>query len=310
MKRTFLIAALLLLTGCTVTDRTAPTSEAAEERAVSEETDAPETAPEPEAPTAEPAPEPKTVSFCAVGDNLIHSPIYYQAFGGGGYDFTDAYSGVADIIANADVAVINQETLICNDMYEPSNYPYFNSPTALGDHMMALGFDVFTLANNHCLDYGEQGLSYSLDYWDSRNAVTAGVYRNEEDKSKIRTAEFGGVTFSFLSYTESLNGLSLPADSEMIIGNANDLDGMISDIKAAKELSDVCVVALHWGVEGSGVIEDRQREYARELAEAGADIIIGNHPHVLRGIEMIERSDGETLCAYSLGNFISAQNSG
>lgn len=311
MKRTLFFAALLLLTGCTATDRSTPTSEAtAEEHIISEEAGSPETAPETREPTAEPLPEPKTVSFCAVGDNLIHSPIYYQAYGGSEYDFTDAYSGVADIIAGADVAVINQETLICNDMYEPSNYPFFNSPTALGDHMMALGFDVFTLANNHCLDYGEQGLSYSLDYWESRNAVTAGVYRNEADKSTVRTAEFGGITFSFLSYTESLNGLSLPAGSEMVIGDANDLDGMIADIKAAKELSDVCVVALHWGVEGSGVIEDRQREYAHALAEAGADIIIGNHPHVLRDIELIERSDGETLCAYSLGNFISAQNAG
>ena len=176
--------------------------------------------------------------------------------------------------------------------------------------MTELGFDVFTLANNHCLDYGERGLAYSLDYWESKNVLTAGVYRNEADKNDIRTAEYGGITFSFLSYTESLNGLSLPSASEMVIGDANDLGSMLSDVRAAKELSDVCVVALHWGVEGSGIIEDRQREYARELAEAGADIIIGNHPHVLRGIEMIEKTDGETLCAYSLGNFISAQNSG
>lgn len=311
MKKKVLIAALLLLTGCTSTLRTAPTEEVTIEAPITEETpEPPERSAETEETVIVETPEPKTVSFCAVGDNLIHSPIYRQAYGADGYDFTAAYSGIADIIESADVAVINQETLICNDMYEPSNYPFFNSPVALGDYMMELGFDVFTLANNHCLDYGEQGLSYSLDYWESRNAVTAGVYRNEADKNNIRTAEFGGITFSFLSYTESLNGLSLPTPSEMVIGNANKLDSMISDIKAAKEISDVCVVAMHWGTEDSGIIEDKQREYARELAEAGADIIIGNHPHVLRNIEMIERSDGETLCAYSLGNFISAQNAG
>lgn len=312
MKKT-LVLSFVLLVGCSAADAPASdTLEVSEEAtAVMAETaetvDAAEFA---EPVTVEAPPEPKTVSFCAVGDNLIHSPIYYQAFGENGYDFTAAYEGVADIIAGADIAVINQETLICNDMYEPSNYPFFNSPTALGDHMTELGFDVFTLANNHCLDYGERGLAYSLDYWESRNALTAGVYRNEADKNDIRTAEFGGITFSFLSYTESLNGLSLPAASEMVIGDANDLGGMLSDVRAAKGLSDVCVVALHWGVEGSGVIEDKQREYARELAEAGADIIIGNHPHVLRDIEMIEKPNGETLCAYSLGNFISAQNSG
>ena len=86
---------------------------------------------------------------------------------------------------------------------------------------------------------------------------------------------------------------------------------MIADIKAAKQASDVCVVALHWGIENSDIIEDWQRTYAKALADAGADIIIGNHPHVLRDIEMIERKDGgKTLCAYSLGNFISAQSVG
>lgn len=259
--------------------------------------------------TEPPAPEPNTVSFCAVGDNLIHEPIYMQAKTENGYDFSPAYKGIRDIIERADLAVINQETLICNDMYEPSTYPYFNSPKALGDYMIEMGFDVFTLANNHCLDYGEKGLSHTLDYWEGKKEVTAGTYRNTEDKNKIRTSEFGGITFSFLSYTQFLNGLSLPEGSEMVIGDVNDLKGMIADIKAAKQISDVCVVALHWGVEDYHTIEDWQRNYAQALADAGADIIIGNHPHVLRDIETIKRQDGgETLCAYSLGNFISAQS--
>ena len=261
--------------------------------------------------TEPPAPEIKTVSFCATGDNLIHAPIYNQARTENGYDFTAAYQGVVDMIARADVAVLNQETLICNDMYEPSTYPCFNSPIALGDHMIDIGFDVFTLANNHCLDYGEKGMSYSLDYWDGKDQVTAGTYRDIADKNNIRTAEYGGIKFSFLSYTQYTNGLSLPQGSEMIIGDVNDLEGMIADVKAAKQISEVCVVALHWGIENSDQIEDWQRTYAKALADAGADIIIGNHPHVLRDIEMIEREDGgKTLCAYSLGNFISSQSVG
>lgn len=313
-KKILAVFTVLLLTGCSAAENASQTTEADITAPITTVTEAAEseTLP-PETSATMPEDKPKesfTVSFCAVGDNLIHSPIYRQAQKGDSYVFSAAYSGVADIIRNADVAVLNQETLICNDMYEPSNYPRFNSPVALGDYMTELGFDVFTLANNHCLDYGEEGLSYSLDYWESRKALTAGVYRNEADKNNIRTGEFGGITFSFLSYTESLNGLYLPDTSEMVIGNVNDLEGMISDIKAAKEISDVCVVALHWGVEGSGTIEEWQREYAGKLAEAGADIIIGNHPHVLRGIEMIEREGSDAICAYSLGNFISAQNVG
>ncbi|MDE6133442.1 MAG: CapA family protein, partial [Oscillospiraceae bacterium] len=176
-------------------------------------------------------PEYSTVSFAAVGDNLIHSSIYKQAnarAGGNGYDFSYAYENIVKIIRSADVAVINQETLICNDVFEPSTYPLFNSPTALGDHMLDIGFDVFTIANNHTLDKGTEGLTACLDYWDGKNAVVCGAYRNAEDRDNIRTAEFEGITFSFLSYTESLNGLHLPQGSELIIGDSNDIDTMIA----------------------------------------------------------------------------------
>lgn len=258
------------------------------------------------ATTEEPKPQPKTVHFCAVGDNIIHSPIYRQAFAGGEYDFSKPYSAIEDIISAADLSVINQETLICNDRYEPSNYPLFNTPTALGDHMIDIGFDVFTLANNHCLDYGEEGLGYTLDYWEGKDVPFAGIYRKGDREYAL--GEYNGVTFSFLSYTEALNGFSLSRDSEFVIGNSNDLDKVIADITEAKKNSDVCVVALHWGIEYSDVITDYQRGYAKALSEAGADIIIGNHPHVMRGIEVIESEERDTVCAYSLGNFISAQN--
>lgn len=255
----------------------------------------------------------KTVTFTALGDNLIHSSIYNQAARraeGEGYDFEYAYAGAADLLDKADITVLNQETLICNDIFEPSTYPCFNSPIALGDYMAELGVDVFTIANNHTLDKGVKGLSACLDYYDERNMVRVGAYRNEEDRENIRIVEKDGVRVAFLCYTESLNGLSLPEDTELQIGRF-DKDVIISEIKAADEISDICVVSLHWGTENSGVVEDYQRDAAKEFAEAGADVIIGNHPHVLREIEMIETADGgQTLCAYSLGNFISAQSVG
>ncbi|MCH5194301.1 MAG: CapA family protein [Oscillospiraceae bacterium] len=321
-----LSAALIIsVSGCRTVEDAVPASATVSETVLLSETETallPQetetpvtTVTEPTEPPEPPAPEYLTVSFAVTGDNLIHSSIYNQAqerAGGEGYDFAYAYENIVPIIKEADAAVINQETLICNDVFAPSTYPMFNSPVALGDHMLDIGFDVFTIANNHTLDKGTEGLSACLDYWDSRpEAVVCGAYRNAEDKADIRVKSFGGIDFSFLSYTESLNGLSLPAGSELIIGNLNDIEGMEADIAAAKEVSDICVVALHWGVENSDVISDYQRIIANRLAEAGADIIIGNHPHVLRDIEEIGREDGSvTLCAYSLGNFISAQSVG
>ena len=307
-KISALILSLLLAAGCAATSRTeSETSDISDAGlSVSEPISEPSDQSDPE--PSKPAPQPKTVSFCAVGDNLIHDVIYQQAKTADGYDFSSQYSNVADVIAAADVAVINQETLICNDMYPPSNYPRFNTPRALGDHMIDIGFDIFTIANNHCLDYGEQGIEYALDYWNSRDVLMAGVYRKGDDR--IRLDERNGVVFSYLSFTDNLNGLRLAEDSKFEIGNANDLDEMTTYIKAAKEVSDICIVAIHWGVEESTVITDGQRSLARKLSEAGADIIIGTSPHVLRDIEVIHTEERDTLCAYSLGNFISAQRAG
>jgi len=308
VKKLFLLLITVTLTACgtTATPSVKTVSETVSAETVTTETSSSAVT------TAAPIPPDITVSFCAAGDNLIHSPIYSQAekrAGGDGYDFTYAYENVAGIISSRDLAVINQETLICNDAFPPSSYPNFNSPTALGDHMIGIGFDVFSIANNHSLDQGTAGLSACLDYWESREAVAVGIYRDKDDRNNIRVNAVNGLTFSYLSYAESLNGYSLPADSAFEIGDANDVDTMTAEITKAKAISDVCVVFLHWGVENSSEIEDSQRETAKKLSEAGADIIVGTHPHVLRGVELIERADGsETVCAYSLGNFISAQS--
>ncbi|MGN0691690.1 MAG: CapA family protein [Oscillospiraceae bacterium] len=326
-----LAIAAVLMAGCWISIGTSGTSPSEREKSAAKKTDGSEISysvisaeKNEDAKAEDPASDPMTdadrsaaltarVHVVAAGDNLIHSSLYKQAANrsdSGGYDFTYLYDNVDEFIANADIAILNQETLICNDTIEPSDYPYFNSPTALGDHMINIGFDVFTMANNHVLDHKEEGLSACLDYWDSHPEVTVlGAYRNEQDKENIRTMTSNGIEFSFLSYTESLNGLKLPDSSEMLIGNAYDVDGMVSDIKAAKKISDICIVSLHWGVEDSYVISDTQRDVAQQLADAGADVIVGTHPHVLRDIEMIDRKDGgQTLCAYSLGNFVSAQS--
>lgn len=250
----------------------------------------------------------------AVGDNLIHSSIYEQAnarAGGDGYDYDYAYENVADMFADADIASINQESIIA-PAFAASTYPMFNATPELGDLMLELGFDVFNLANNHCLDKGEKGVYSSLDYWAERpEAVTTGVYRNEEDYQNIRTITAQGLTFSFIGITELTNGLSLPQGSEAVVLLGEQEDKIQARIEAAKEISDFCVVNIHWGNEYTHTPTDRQRYLAQKMADWGADLIIGHHPHVIQPIEYVERADGgRTLVAYSLGNFISAQDRG
>lgn len=252
------------------------------------------------------------VSFAAVGDNLIHDTVYEQAAArsSGGYDFTDAYDRIAHKIAQPDVAILNQETIISTE-HNVSSYPMFNSPVEVGEEMLEIGFDVFNIATNHSLDCGEKGLISAMNFWKSKNAVTCGAYLNSEDMSNIPMNEVNGVKIAYLGFTDSTNGLSLPDDSEVILVRAKDESLIQQRIVEAKKKADVVIVSAHWGNEYTHEPTDYQRELAQKLASWGADVIIGTHPHVIQPVEYITNSDGrKTLVAYSLGNFISAQNRG
>ncbi len=253
-----------------------------------------------------------TVSFVAVGDNLIHKPIYNQAAArtSEGYDFSYAYENFEDIISNPDVAILNQETIISTE-HNVSTYPMFNSPVEVGEEMLELGFDVFNIATNHSVDCGEKGLISAINFWKSKNAITCGAYLNRDDYSSIPMHEVNGVKIAYLGFTESTNGLSLPSDSEVILVRASEETRLQQRIIDAKAVADVVVVSAHWGNEYTHEPTDGQRQLAEKLASWGADVIIGTHPHVIQPVEYIDNADGSrTLVAYSLGNFISAQNRG
>lgn len=256
-------------------------------------------------------PEPTRVNFVSVGDNLIHSNVYLQAKNRGGdhYDFTFAYEKIASVIERADIATINQETIIDSER-EPSSYPQFNSPTELGEEVADMGFDVVNVANNHMLDCYESGLRNALTYWQAKEGiVTTGAYLNEAQMNQVEQNEYDGVTFGYLGITQYTNGLSLPEGSELRYISTEDTDLIKQKIEAAAAVCDVVVVNVHWGNEYSFEPTDAQRTLAAQMVKWGADVIIGHHPHVLQPMEYMEKPDGgQALVVYSLGNFISAQD--
>ena len=263
-----------------------------------------------ELPVTQEEPQAKSVTFTVAGDNLIHTVICTQAqnrAGGEGYDFSEAYEHVAPLVCGADISILNQETIV-NDVFPPSNYPCFSTPTELGDYMIDMGFDAFSIANNHLLDKGEDGLFATLDYWDRHpEAVVCGAYRSEEDMNNIRTITSNGVTFSLLGYMEHTNGLRLPQDSEAKIVYLSELDTIKSQIEQAKEISDVVILNVHWGVEVTNEVTEQQKSLARQFVEWGADVIVGTQPHTVQTMEYITREDGSRgFVFYCLGNFISA----
>lgn len=239
------------------------------------------------------------VTLAAAGDNLIHSSIYKNAKTSGGYDFSSVYAGIKEIISSADVAFVNQETPLGTENF--SGYPKFCSPRQVGDALVSAGFDVIGIANNHMLDRGDGGLDKTRDYLISKAEDVCGY-----DSSHIAVVTRKGIKIAFVGMTYSTNcdGKSdVPRLSEPLVRRL---------LEKARGLADFVVCTVHWGDEfDSGAysekfrISDKQRYFATLMAECGADLILGTHPHVLQEIEWINCGSRKTLCVYSLGNLLS-----
>lgn len=262
------------------------------------------------------AEEPKTLSltFSAVGDNLIHDGIYLQAqrrAGGTGYDFSYVYENLKYFFEPFDVNWINQETLV-NTQLPPATYPCFSTPGELGQAAYDAGWRVFSLSNNHTYDMGAKGITATREFWANMpsDVVVPGLYTTDDvEDSEILLHEVNGITLAYLSYTEATNGIPTPTNSEAHIIYTSQTDLIQKQVQRAAQLADAVVVSVHWGVEGSHEVSTAQRELANNLASWGATVILGTHPHVIQPIEWISSEDRrQVLVAYSLGNFLSAQS--
>ena len=265
-------------------------------------------------PDPEPEPVVQTLRFSATGDNLIHSPIYNQAArrasGDQKYSFDYCYEQVASFYVQQDINWINQETL-CTDELEPSSYPCFSTPGECARALYRAGIRVFSLANNHTYDKGASGLAATLRFWESMpdDVVTTGLWRGESDYSRIPLQTVQGVTIAYLSYTEHTNGIPTSSSMPANVIYTSQTDVIEQQVRAARQQADFVVVGVHWGVEDSHTIVDSQRMLAQQLADWGADVIVGTHPHVLQDAQWLTAEDGrQTFVAYSLGNFLSTQN--
>lgn len=250
------------------------------------------------------------VTLVAVGDNLIHNTLISAGEQDDGtLDYTSLYANIKPDIEKADIAVIDQETILGGSSFEYSGYPVFNSPWEIGDAAIDAGFDIFTCANNHTLDMGWAGIEKEIEYFSTKKGIVQlGVNANEQEYNQITYYEKNGITFSLLNYTYGTNGIPLPEDKPWCV-NMLDKDKVTADITEARKNSDVVIVFPHWGTENSHDVSDYQKEYTQLFYDLGVDIVIGCHPHVLQPVEWItsENNDHKMLVYYSLGNFISHQ---
>lgn len=261
-----------------------------------------------------------SISLIMAGDNLINDKLYNAAKkGDGSYDFKSMYSYIKDIVKNYDLAYYNQETILGGGEIGVSSYPAFNSPYEVGDATIDTGFNLVSLATNHTLDRGEKAIINSLNYWNNKsNVLTSGGYLSNNDRNKVNIKEVNNITYTMLNYTYGTNGIKVPEGKEYLVniwpctGNNPDNDTKYQeykevvkeDILRVRDKVDLLIVAMHFGVEYTHVPTKYQIDMAEFLSSLGVDIIIGTHPHVIMPITYIN----DTLVIYSLGNFLSAQD--
>lgn len=256
----------------------------------------------------EPSPSPGPVKFTilATGDVMAHGDNLKSALNPktGEYSFIENYRLVQPIIAKADLAICNLETVTAGKDTGYTSYPLFNTPAAILDGLKYAGFDVLVTANNHSLDRGETGILKTLEEIHSRGMMTTGTY-DTPDKNYL-TYDIKGFSISILAYTQQLNGnLPMLDEDRHYMINQMKKETIIQDIHKASEHSDLVLVYLHWGNEYTLGAEEWQPAYAYSLIEAGADVILGTHPHVVRPDEIVMHNGEPKYIIYSMGNFIS-----
>lgn len=253
--------------------------------------------------------EPDKLNIKMVGDNLIHNVIYFAAETDTGYNFDMMYENIKEDIEEADIAIINQETIFVEDAKRYSSYPTFGSPTEVGDGAIKAGFDVVAHATNHTLDKGVSGISDTLNFWRSNypDIRVLGIHESE-DESDISYLEKNNIKVSFVNYTYGLNGLKLPSGKEYMIDLLGDDEGIKKTLEEAGNNSDITIAILHIGTEYVYNPTEYHKKYVDFFIDNGADIVLCAHPHVLEPYGMITTKNGNTgLVYYSLGNFISNQ---
>lgn len=245
---------------------------------------------------------PTRIRLTFTGDLMLHEPQTRV-------DFNHTFSKVRPHLQSADLTIGNLETVL-NGTF--SDFPLFSAPDEFGYALKHAGFDLLSTANNHSLDQGVDGLLRNLDFLESIGIGTFGTYRSREERDSITIRKVSGISFAFLAYTFGTNNQPIPPGRDYLI-NLMRKDLIRSDIARVRQLADFVIVMPHIGNEYELFVRQEFKDWAMMMLEAGADIVVAGHPHVVQPMGFVHIIDSETnnsrrgFIAYCLGNFVSSQ---
>lgn len=273
--------------------------------------------------------EPREIELVAVGDVLLHMPLINgvkrTVDGEEAYQFSPVFKYIESVIKSADYATLNFEGTLAGAPY--TGYPMFSAPDSIVPALKQAGFDLASTINNHSIDRGYDGLVRTAEVFIEDGFQVVGTRPDTESES-FSIEEIDGIRIGFASYSfetigsesgKALNGITVPANAVNLIDSfnpyregrfTNDLQNIVERVDLLNERgADLICLNLHWGDEYNTRSNGYQKEMAQILADAGVDLIIGHHPHVVQEIDVVSSSDGnnQMLVYYSLGNFVSNQ---
>lgn len=246
--------------------------------------------------------QPANVTLSFVGDVMMAGNVE-RLVEQHGYDYP--FQNVREMLLKSDLSVANLETSVTEGGEpEDKQYVYRTKPKALAamrDH----GIRLVTLANNHSMDYGVEGFLDTLDHLEQAGILHVGAGRNEAEAYRPAVVELNGVRTAFLGFSMVVPHASWKAEGDRPgVAQTYDYRQPTEAIRKARQEADLVVVLVHWGEERKEEPNGRQKEMARRYIDAGADLVVGSHPHVLQGAEQYK---GKWIF-YSLGNFIFTTN--
>ena len=270
-------------------------------------------------PTPEPEPEPTEIRIQFAGDILLHrGPINAANVGPNTYDFRPFLRDIQPFV-DGDLSIVNMETPVdvLGGNRDITTFPLFNAPFEILEALDYAGFNHLIAANNHSFDRGFDGLVATVQNFERAGLAFTGMYVDQEAFHVPTILDVNGIYVGIIAYTDSVNGLESLVPTAMRPYAVrrfrshvmDDVPRMAEDIANLRTAgAELVIVSLHWGAEYVDAPTQMQRQIARALVERGADVIMGNHAHVVQPVEWHDREDGSRgFIMYSLGNFLADQ---
>lgn len=263
---------------------------------------APATSPTTPASTTPAEPEPGPITMAFAGDVHFEAQLRARLS-----DPATAFAPIAAQLSAADLTVVNLETSIgTSGTPEPKRFTFQAPPEAL-DALAAAGVDVATMANNHGMDFGQDGLADTLATVAADPPLKViGIGSNAAAAFAPAVVDVRGTTVAVIGAHSADDPTADPTahwaagDDTPGVAVVQGPARLAEAVRSAGKTADVVVVFMHWGIQGDRCPSPSQAETARILADAGADVVVGSHTHVVQGTGFL----GETYVAYGLGNFV------